>query len=246
MNVRWDDEIPTEYFVLWQQWLADLPKLSEFAVERCFKPPNFKVKSAQLHHFSDASERGYGSVSFLRQLSFDDQIHCSFVLGKSCLSPLKTVTIPRLELTAATVSVRLDTLISKELDYPAPLGDTFFWTDSTTVLRYMENETKRFQTFVANRITLIRERSSPSQWKYVESKKNPADCASRGLSVGSFLVTNSWIREPDFLWTSEDSWPERPPSISEVTNDDPEVKQEIVVIVLFVETPRKFITAKPT
>jgi hypothetical protein len=93
---------------------------------------------------------------------------------------------------------------------------------------------------------LIRERSSPSQWKYVESKKNPADCASRGLSVGSFLVTNSWIREPDFLWTSEDSWPERPPSISEVTNDDPEVKQEIVVIVLFVETPRKFITAKPT
>ena len=78
LNVRWDDEIPTEYFVLWQQWLADLTKLSEFAVELCFKPPNFKVKSAQLHHFSDASERGYGSVSFLRQLSFDDQIHCSF------------------------------------------------------------------------------------------------------------------------------------------------------------------------
>ena len=66
LNVRWDDEIPTEYFLLWQQWLADLPKLSEFAVERCFKPPNFKVKSAQLHHFSDASKRGYGSVSFLR------------------------------------------------------------------------------------------------------------------------------------------------------------------------------------
>jgi hypothetical protein len=113
LNVRWDDEIPTEYFVLWQQWLADLTKLSEFAVELCFKPPNFKVKSAQLHHSSDASEREYGSVSFLRQLSFDDQIHCSFVLGKSRLSPLKTVTIPRLELTAATVSVRLDTLISK-------------------------------------------------------------------------------------------------------------------------------------
>ena len=70
----------------------------------------------------------------------------------------------------------------------------------------------------------------------MESKKNPADCASRGLSVGSFLVTNSWIRGPDFLWTSEDSWPERPPSISEVTNDDPEVKQEIVACSTTVET----------
>ena len=118
LDVGWDDEIPTEYLVLWQKWLADLPKLSEFAVQRCFKPSNFKVKSAQLHHFSDAAERGYGSVSYLRHLSFDGQIHLSFVLGKSRLSPMKAVTIPRLELTAATVSVRLDTLISKELDYP--------------------------------------------------------------------------------------------------------------------------------
>ena len=163
LDVGWDDEIPTEYLVLWQKWLAYLPKLSEFAVQRCFKPSNFKVKSAQLHHFSDAAERGYGSVSYLRQLSFDGQIHCSFVLGKSRLSPMKAVTIPRLELTAATVSVRLDTLISKELDYPAPVSDTFFWTDSITVLRYVENVTKRYQTFVANRITVIRGRSSPSQ-----------------------------------------------------------------------------------
>jgi hypothetical protein len=88
----------------------------------------------------------------------------------------------------------------------------------------VENETKRFQTFAANRITMIRERSSPLQWKYGV------------LSVESFLVTNSWIRGPDFLWTPEDSWPERHPSISEVTNDDPEVKQEIVACSTTVET----------
>ena len=230
LKVGWDDEIPKKHFMLWQQWLEDLPKLSEFSVQRCFKPPNFQVKSAQLN----------GSVSYIRQLSSDDQIHCSFVFGKSRLSPLKTVTIPRLELTAATVSVRLDSLISKELDHPVPISDTFFWTDSTTVLRYVENETKRYQTFVANRITYIRERSTPSQWKYVESKKNTADCASRGLTVDSFLSTDSWIKGPDFIWSPEYSWPKRPP-IDDVINDDPEVKRETITFSTTTETmaPRK-------
>ena len=76
-------------------------------MSRCYKPVEFgEIKSAQLHHFADASERGYGTVSYLRQENFDGAVHCSFVIGKSRVAPLKQTTIPRLELTAATVAVR--------------------------------------------------------------------------------------------------------------------------------------------
>ena len=70
----------------------------------------------------------------------------------------------------------------------------------------------------------------------MESKKNPADCASRGLSVESFLATESWIRGQDFIWKLDDSWPKRPSSFGEIMNDDPEVKREIVAFPTTVET----------
>ena len=81
-----DDEIPTEYAARWENWLADVPKLSEFAVSRCLKPEDFgPVKSSQLHHFSDASEAAYGSVTYLRLVSHEDRVHCSFLFEKSLM-----------------------------------------------------------------------------------------------------------------------------------------------------------------
>ena len=105
----WDDEIPYVQGLHWQRWLADVPKLSEFTVDRCFKLTNFgDISSSQLHHYSDASETEFGSVSYLRLVDNNGKIHCSFLQGKSRLVPLKQLTFPRLELSAATISVRLD------------------------------------------------------------------------------------------------------------------------------------------
>ena len=77
-----------------------------------------------MHHFSDASESGYRSVSYLHQESHDERIYCSLVLGKARVTPLKTISIPRLELPAATVSARVDSVLQKELDIP--LEDSMF------------------------------------------------------------------------------------------------------------------------
>ena len=114
--------------------------------------------------------------------------------------------IPRLELTAATISVRIGGMVSRELD--DPVDSETYWTDSTTVLKYIRNEAKRFHVFVANRVQNIRDQTDPAQWWYVESKNNPADDALRGLNGYQLSDQQRWIKGPDFLWLSESEWPE--------------------------------------
>ena len=151
-SLGWDDIIPEPDVQRWQCWLQDLPRLEGLAIDRCFKPKDFgEIASSQLHHFSDASQQGYGAVSYMRLVNQDGKIHCSFVTGKSRLAPLKPITVPRMELSAAVLSTRLDQMILKELSMPLT-DESTFWTDSTCVLSYIENEDKRFHTFMANRI----------------------------------------------------------------------------------------------
>ena len=121
-------------------------------------------------------------------------------MGKARLAPIKSVTMPRLELTAATLSIRVGELLRREID-----GDPEFvyHTDSTTVLRYIPEEQQRFHVFVANRVQLIRDHSSPSQWKYVDSTENPADDASRGLEGLALIARQRWLQGPGFLWKPE-------------------------------------------
>ena len=113
--------------------------------------------------------------------------------------PLKQVTVPRFELSAATVSVRLDKVVKRELELPLTDASTF-WTDSTSVLRYIKNENKRFHTFVANRIAMVRDGSHPDQWRHVGGDLNPADDLSRGLSAEALLNSERWLKGPEFLW----------------------------------------------
>ena len=94
--------------------------------------------TAQLHHFLDASENGYGTVSFLKLTNNADHVYCAFMMGKERLAPLKQTTIPLMELLAALVAVSMDTMIRKKLQLD--LQDSMFWTNSTTLLKYIGNE----------------------------------------------------------------------------------------------------------
>lgn len=127
----------------------------------------------------------------------DGERHCSFIMGKSHVAPLKQTTISRLELTEATVAVRTNKMLLTELDMP--IDRVVFWTDSMAVLRYIQNRTARFHTFVANRLAVIHEGSQPSNWRYINTKVNPADYASRGLSANGLIMQENWIKAPSFF-----------------------------------------------
>lgn len=86
-KLNWDQELSQDEQRRWEKWKAELAKLPEFRLNRCMKPADHgEVTTAQLHHFSDASNCAYGSVSYLRTTNAKDQVHCSFVFGKSRLS----------------------------------------------------------------------------------------------------------------------------------------------------------------
>lgn len=225
LSLDWDDPLPERLVPEWRRWREDVLKLADVKVSRCVKPVNFGVvKEAQLHTFADASFKGYGACSYLRLINEDGEVHCSFIMGKARVSPIKAVTIPRLELTAAVLSVRLSSLLQKELEYD--LKQTF-WTDSKVVLGYLNNDKKRFHVYVANRVQQIKNKTSSDQWRYVNTQDNPADLASRGLTAED-LAQSVWLKAPDFLRQRELPPPED--STFELSREDPEVRKTSALV----------------
>ena len=123
--------------------------------------------------------------------------------------------------------------ISQQIRQELSLDDVqeFFWSDSKVGLGYIANESRRFHVFVANRVQLIQDSTSVDQWKYVETKLNPADDASCGLAPNA-LIALKWSTGPAFLWQKENEWPNDEnvlPDPSQVLPCDPEVKKVTVL-----------------
>ncbi|XP_038062578.1 uncharacterized protein LOC119733069 [Patiria miniata] len=164
------------------------------------------------------------------------------------MCPKRSISIPRLELTAAVLSVQLSKMVQEELRLP--ITDIVFWNDSTSVLQYIRNESRRLRTFVANRVARIQDATDESQWRYVNTASNPADEGSRGLSAERMIKDGRWLKGPQFLMMNEDHWP-IPPVVMQGTvpnpdilplNDalerDPELKRVVTQTALVREKPK--------
>ena len=219
----WDEPVDDATKSRWEKWRNELGLLENLKVPRSFKPKEFgKVVSAQLHCMSDASTCGYGQCSYLRLEDENGKVHVSFVMGKARVTPKKTVSIPRLELAAATISVKIGDILKKELEYEDI--EDHYWTDSKVVLGFISNESSRFHVYVANRVQLIHDHSTPSQWHYVDTALNTADEGSRGMSPKDFVKKSKWITGPAFLKEPVDNWLNEETYVQDVDQDCPEVK----------------------
>lgn len=219
LTAGWDTPLSGDILSRWEEWKSSLSGLTGVSISRCYKPPNFgSVSKSEIHHFCDASTNGYGSVSYLRLVNSVGQVHCSLLMSKARVAPLKPVTIPRLELQAAVTSSLVSNMIKSELK--VEVSETF-WTDSQVVLGYLKNTTKKFHVYVTNRIQQVRDNSSPDNWFYVPTSINPADHASRGMTPAQ-LLKSDWFTGPEFLWKEPLVIPEQ--LTPQINHDDPEVK----------------------
>ena len=95
-----------------------------------------------------------------------------------------------------------------------------FWSDSQTVLQFVNNDSRRFHTYVAPRVAEIREETDPAQWIHCPGKLSPADRACRGLDAEVLVNAQGWFDGPGFLSAEESAWPAQPT----VSDNDVEVK----------------------
>ena len=235
-SVRWDQMLPDDKEKEWGKWKDDLSLVNDLVIKRCYRSSEFgEVVDATLHCFSDASLVGYGVACYLRLVDKNGRIEVSLVMGKSRVSPLKPTTVPRLELTAAVLSVKLAALLTDELKISGL--EAFYWIDNKIVLGYILNRKRRYRVFVANRVTKIEEYTGGNNWRYIKTKENPGDLASRGISPKETELVDRWLTGPVFLKEPNEFWRSAEPEI-EVVEGDMEVKvEEKVNVVHLVEMP---------
>ena len=195
-ELDWDDAIPEAISKKFCKWRDETVALSNLQIRRCFQDGPSRESDRELHIFTDASEIAYGAAAYLK-VTTETGVHVSLMMDKSRVAPLKAISIPRLELTAATVGAKLSRFILDELDVDDI--SVHFWTESMTVLRYLRNVATRFKIFVAHRVQQIQDVSDVNAWNYVPSEKNPADLPSRGISPIEDDKLKFWLGGPQFL-----------------------------------------------
>ena len=143
----------------------------------------------------------HSGISYLQD---ETTLKLTYVTGKCWVAPIRHTTIPKLELQAAVYGVRLKRQIVREHD--VKIDKVYLWTDSSTVLQWLQSAHKKQQVFVANRAAEILESSSMYQWRHVKCIENPADIGTRGMSIEG-LKESVWLNGPAWLHADEEKWP---------------------------------------
>ena len=207
-DLSWDEELPQIYQTHHKLWKDQLPLLAAKRLPRCYYQVDSPHTSVQLHGFSDASEKAYSAVVYLRSTYLDQPPVVTLVASKTKVAPIKTLSVPRLELCGANLLSKLLTSVRNALDIP--LSDVRAWCDSTIVLAWFNGSSKRYRTFVGNRISAILKEVPPESWIHVPTLDNPADCASRGMMPGELLHHTLWWEGPTWLATDSVQIPAQP------------------------------------
>ena len=202
-GIGWDDKLREEEYVGWLEWVAKLNVIKECRVPRCYMT-NAQQAKAQLHVFSDASLTAYATAAYLRFEYEDGSTRVTLIMSKSRVAPLKPLSVPRLELQAALLGARLAKFIENEIEID--INERFLWSDSSTVLHWINSEPRVRQVFVANRLGEIGELTRNSEWRWVPTAQNPADDATRFLN-DALKLNSRWFNRPDFLKQPESEWP---------------------------------------
>ena len=219
-GVDWDEPVPTDLSEKLRRWIAQFDLFSSIRVPRNLCDQNAIAKT--LHVFSDASEKAFGAVVYMRSVHSSGATTGRLIASKSKVAPLTATSIPRLELMGAMLGLKLVRTIVKALEMD--MEKVTFWTDSSNVLWWIRGHSRQFKPFVANRIGEIQTHTAPKQWRYVPTLKNPADVISRGQHVEMLKTNAQWWEGPDFLQKSEFNWPVSKVSM-EVKSTDEERKQ---------------------
>ena len=170
-----------------------MPDIADIIIPRLVKPIGLPV-TVHLHVLADASGTAYGATAYLVVFTEND-VNSHLILAKSKVAPLKPMTIPRLELSAALLAAKLCHKIHSTLNFI--IHQSWLWSDSTIVLSWIRRQPREFKPFVSSRLAEINELTHQHVWLHVPSKENPADCITSGTSPSKSSQCSLWWHVQD-------------------------------------------------
>ena len=200
----WADPIPESLSQEWLEFFAELFEMQDIRFRRCIRPRG-AIGDPYLVMFSDGSDQAYGTCAYVRWQLAIGKFTSNLIAVKSRVTPIRKITIVRIELNGALLSKRLSAFIKKES--LLVFSKEFFIVDSEIVRAMVQKESYGFNTFAAIWVGEIQEGTSPSDWYWVEGKLNIADCTTRGKSPQDLNEESLWQKGPEFLQLPESEWP---------------------------------------
>ncbi|XP_075152046.1 uncharacterized protein LOC142226066 [Haematobia irritans] len=201
-GTKWDEVISSDSLLKWKSFQSAYGAINHIQIPRWFDYT--PLSEIEFHGFSDASVKAYSAALYIR-VKRAQSIYTHLVCCKTKVAPLKTLSIPRLELCGATLLAEMIDHFIPQLQIKS--YSIFCWTDSTIVLSWLAKPPCFWTTFVANRVSKISEVIAPSNWYHVPSDSNPADLASRGIYPSDLVQNNLWWKGPSWLQDQSDHWP---------------------------------------
>ncbi|XP_065078351.1 uncharacterized protein LOC135701472, partial [Ochlerotatus camptorhynchus] len=221
LKLSWDEELPNSLCTVWEDYRLGLAALGTFSISRLVKAPG-AGDNVQLHGFCDASRNAYGACIYLRSVGRSGVVTTRLLTAKSRVTPIQTLSIPRLELCSAVLLSQLYQTVMLSLNINA---NVYFWSDSSITLHWLYNPPSNYNTFVANRVADVQRLTEGGTWNHVAGLEHPADLISRGFDPCELVNNALWWKGPPWLTSDPVEWPsmfpvqdacEFPPEVLEV------------------------------
>lgn len=206
-NLNWDDQLPIELHNEWTQILSSLSAISKIQIPRWVYFSPGVCKMVELHIFCDGSSHAYAALAYVRVQDANGQFRVSLIAAKSKVTPKPPITIPRIELCAAVLGLKLSQWVLKQLSIASNITKTYYWLDATIVLSWIRGNINKWPIFVANRIGMIHAATNINQWHHVSTNENPADFSSRGLTPQQIIGLDAYWYGPKWLMDKQVNWP---------------------------------------
>ena len=228
-EMSWDEplEFHPDVAAQYEKWVSQLVNLHHIEIPRFVLPVHCVKK--RLVAFTDASDKAYGACLYMVATSADGQTESSLLCTKSRVAPLKTQTIPRLELRALELGAIVMEKVSKLLQ----ILDLTIFTDSSTALCWLQKPPNNWRSFVMNRVANIQALSTfdKDMFRFVPGKENVADALSRGVFPEDLVMMYEWFHGPPWLTLPEAFWPPRKElTPTKAVSDEQRIVKEFVLV----------------
>ncbi|XP_071044202.1 uncharacterized protein [Parasteatoda tepidariorum] len=198
-KLDWDEVLPNPISDYWNDFVTNLKCIDDAKIDKFI--PSDEFQRIVLQGFADASEAAYGAVVYLQCFTSTHSAKVTIIANKSRISPIRVISIPRLELCACVLLAQLVQKLRASLRLE--ISETVLHTDSTIALACLNTPANHLKTFIANRVSKVQTLTENCHWANVPSSLNPADLVSRGLSPRDIHNQKIWWNGPPFLEQGE-------------------------------------------